>query len=329
MGSASLKKEPKGTKTLFLWLFLGCLFFSLLVHLCFFIKSQSWRVTGFSATNYDTIVPRTFRMKRVEIDPKVLAEEVTETVKKRVPQSVVLEKEQPGDQNILTKEAPAPLLTKPADLLPEGREGSTQGGYPLEQLQTLNSPAGELASKESAILMPKARDTDRSLPEPEGISAGKDEPRAGEGNEEGVKAISGGNGKFSNLDQLLSGNTTVSAQTAPILMPTDLLFEYDSDSLKPAAAESLTKLGALIEKNAQANFRIEGHTDSYGSDEYNKSLSLRRAEAVKVWLQQRMGIEAGRITTAGLGKSRLLVPATGTVQEQQLNRRVEIVISTH
>ena len=323
-----MKREPKGTKTLFLWLFLGCLFFSLLVHLFFFIKSQSWRVTGFSATNYDTIVPRTFRMKRVEIDPKVLEEDVTETVKKRVPQSVVLEKEQPGDQNILTKEAPAPLLTKPADLLPEGREGSTQGGYPLEQLQTINSPAGELASKERAILMPKARDTDRSLPEPEGISAGQDEPRAGEGNEEGVKAISGGNGKFSNLDQLLSGNTTVSAQTAPILMPTDLLFEYDADSLKPAAAESLTKLGALIEKNAQANFRIEGHTDSYGSDEYNKSLSLRRAEAVKVWLQQRMGIEAGRITTAGLGKSRLMVPATGTVQEQQLNRRVEIVIST-
>lgn len=306
---------------MFLWLFLGCLFFSLLVHLFFFIKSQSWRVTGFSATNYDTIVPRTFRMKRVEIDPKVLEDEVTETVKKRVPQSVVLEKEQPGDQNILTKEAPAPLLTKPADLLPEGREGSTQGVYPLEQLQTINSPADELASK--------ARDTDRSLPEPEGISAGQDEPRAGEGNEEGVKVITGEGGKFSNLDQLLSGNNTVSARTAPILMPTDLLFEYDADSLKPAATESLTKLGALIEKNAQANFRIEGHTDSYGSDEYNKSLSLRRAEAVKVWLQQRMGIEAGRITTAGLGKSRLMVPATGTVQEQQLNRRVEIVISTH
>jgi len=319
-----MKREPKGTKTFFLWLFLGCLFFSLLAHLFFFIKSQSWRVPGFSATSYDTIVPRTFRMKRVEIDPKLLEEEVPKNEQKRVPQPVVLEKEKPSVENILTKEAPSPLLTKPE---------ATR----LDQLQNISPPVGELTGKEGAIVLPKARDAEITIPEPEGLKdlpaiKGAPNQQALQSGKEGTLAGGGNQGegvKFSNLDQLLAGNATVSSQTAPILMPTDLLFEYDADTLKPAAEESLTKLGALIEKNAQAIFRIEGHTDSYGSDEYNMNLSLRRAEAVKAWLQQRMGIDAARITTSGLGKSRLLVPATGSVQEQQLNRRVEIVISTH
>jgi OmpA-OmpF porin, OOP family len=111
-------------------------------------------------------------------------------------------------------------------------------------------------------------------------------------------------------------------------MPTDLLFEYDSDTLRPEAAQTLEKLGSLIKKNEQADFKIEGHTDSFGTEDYNNALSLRRAEAVKRWLQETMKITGNRIATVGLGKSHLLVPATGTVQQQQLNRRVEIVIST-
>jgi outer membrane protein OmpA-like peptidoglycan-associated protein len=110
-------------------------------------------------------------------------------------------------------------------------------------------------------------------------------------------------------------------------MPTDLLFEYDSSTLKPEAAASLAKLGTLIARNSGSTFRIEGHTDSFGSDDYNNALSLRRAEEVRGWLQTTAGISPGRITTAGLGKTRLLVPATGSVLEQQLNRRVEIVIT--
>jgi outer membrane protein OmpA-like peptidoglycan-associated protein len=133
--------------------------------------------------------------------------------------------------------------------------------------------------------------------------------------------------RFSSLDELLAGGEQVTPATAPILMPTDLLFEYDSSTLKPEAAASLAKLGALIARNSGSTFRIEGHTDSFGSDDYNKALSLRRAEEVRAWLQISAGISPGRITTAGLGKSRLLVPATGSVAAQQLNRRVEIVIT--
>ena len=133
---------------------------------------------------------------------------------------------------------------------------------------------------------------------------------------------------FSNLDELLSGSGPVGSSTAPILMPTDLLFDYDSANLRPGATASLQKLGRLIQRNPQSLFRVEGHTDSFGGDQYNMELSQRRAETVKTWLIQNMNIDADRVQTQGYGKTRLIVPAERSVEEQQLNRRVEIVIRT-
>jgi len=133
---------------------------------------------------------------------------------------------------------------------------------------------------------------------------------------------------FSNLDELLSGSGQLGNGTAPIMMPTDLLFDYDSANLRPGATASLQKLGRLIQRNPQSVFKVEGHTDSFGSDHYNLDLSQRRAETVKSWLVEYMSINPDRIQTQGYGKSRLLVPGDRSVDEQQLNRRVEIVIRT-
>ncbi|MBV9672719.1 MAG: OmpA family protein, partial [Verrucomicrobia bacterium] len=120
----------------------------------------------------------------------------------------------------------------------------------------------------------------------------------------------------------------VGNSTAPILLPTDLLFDYDSATLRSGATASLQKLGRIIQRNPDASFKVEGHTDSFGSDAYNMDLSQRRAEIVKQWLVENMGIDANRIQTQGFGKTRLLVPGVRSVEEQQLNRRVEIVIRT-
>lgn len=131
---------------------------------------------------------------------------------------------------------------------------------------------------------------------------------------------------FSNLDELLSGSGRVGRGAAPILMPTDLLFDYDSANLRAGATASLQKLGKLIQRNPQAIFRVEGHTDSFGSEGYNMDLSQRRAETVKEWLVGNMGIDTSRIQAQGFGKTRLIVPGDRSVEEQQLNRRVEIII---
>jgi outer membrane protein OmpA-like peptidoglycan-associated protein len=47
---------------------------------------------------------------------------------------------------------------------------------------------------------------------------------------------------------------------------------------------------------------------------------------VKIWLVREMQIAPGRIETRGYGETRLIAPGSGTVEEQQINRRVEIVI---
>ena len=133
---------------------------------------------------------------------------------------------------------------------------------------------------------------------------------------------------FSDLDSLLSNQGPLSSKTAPILLPTDLLFDYDSATLRPAAVDSLQKLADLIERNPRSNFIIEGHTDSFGTPEYNARLSTARAESVKEWLVADASIDPNRIQTRGLGMTRLLVPG-GTVDQQRLNRRVEIVIKTN
>jgi outer membrane protein OmpA-like peptidoglycan-associated protein len=70
---------------------------------------------------------------------------------------------------------------------------------------------------------------------------------------------------------------------------------------------------------------IEGHTDSRGSDDYNRDLSERRADAVRDALVDRT-IDAGRIRSVGLGEI-YPVASNDSSAGQQQNRRVEIVIS--
>ncbi len=130
---------------------------------------------------------------------------------------------------------------------------------------------------------------------------------------------------FSNLDSLISSKGPLTSKTAPILLPTDLLFDYNAAELRPAAVGSLQKLAELMQRNPNATFIIEGHTDNFGTPEYNLDLSKARAESVKYWLVAQAGIDPSRIQTRGLGLSRLLVNG-GSIDQQKLNRRVEIVI---
>ncbi len=85
------------------------------------------------------------------------------------------------------------------------------------------------------------------------------------------------------------------------------MFAYDSANLEPGAVEQLQKLGTLIKRNPKAKFRMEGYTDSFGSSEYNLDLSQRRAESVKRYLVEAVGINPAQIETRGFGASKLLV----------------------
>lgn len=104
----------------------------------------------------------------------------------------------------------------------------------------------------------------------------------------------------------------------------DVLFASGQSDLKPGAASRLNKLTVFLNKYADRTVTIEGHTDSIGSENLNRALSQRRAEAVKAYLASQ-GISAARISANGMGKS-LPVASNDNAAGRQQNRRVEIII---
>ena len=103
-----------------------------------------------------------------------------------------------------------------------------------------------------------------------------------------------------------------------------LLFDFDSDRIRPDAAANLDNLASSLKKFGDSNIMIVGHTDSRGEDAYNMSLSQRRANAASAYLQSR-GVPVSRISTAGRGESEP-VASNDTEAGMQQNRRVEVAI---
>ena len=105
----------------------------------------------------------------------------------------------------------------------------------------------------------------------------------------------------------------------------DLLFETDKSELKAGAFNNLSKLSAFLTQYPDRTLAIEGHTDSVGNDDYNQSLSERRANAVKSFLVSQ-GISSNRINTLGKGEN-FPVASNDSSSGRQLNRRVEVIIA--
>jgi OmpA-OmpF porin, OOP family len=105
----------------------------------------------------------------------------------------------------------------------------------------------------------------------------------------------------------------------------DVLFDTGQATLKPGANLVLDRLATFMQQNPQTNVRIEGHTDSTGSPEFNQALSQRRADAVAAALENR-GLSADRVRTIGRGQD-FPVASNSSAAGRQQNRRVEIVFS--
>lgn len=101
-------------------------------------------------------------------------------------------------------------------------------------------------------------------------------------------------------------------------------FAFDSAELLPEAREALDQLGQAMTTDAlnSYRFRLEGHTDAVGTDEYNQGLSERRAESVKRYLVETLRISADRLDSIGFGESKLLDAEHPT---NGINRRVRVV----
>lgn len=103
-----------------------------------------------------------------------------------------------------------------------------------------------------------------------------------------------------------------------------LLFDVDKAELRPEARAELTDLARILNKYSDTNVLIEGHTDSSGSEDYNQTLSERRARSVSTFLAAQ-NVDSRRFSVIGYGE---MQPIAGndTAAGRQQNRRVELAI---
>lgn len=127
------------------------------------------------------------------------------------------------------------------------------------------------------------------------------------------------------LQQLNSVLATRDSARGLIANMSDVLFKSGSFELLPGARERLAKVSGIVLAYQGLRLAVEGHTDSIGSDEYNRRLSEQRAGAVRDYLVQQ-GISPDAITASGFGKSEP-VASNDTPEGRQQNRRVELVVS--
>jgi outer membrane protein OmpA-like peptidoglycan-associated protein len=103
-------------------------------------------------------------------------------------------------------------------------------------------------------------------------------------------------------------------------------FAFDVWRLAPQAEQVLSLLvQQLQDSELDFSIRIEGHTDSLGSETYNYNLSLLRAKAVAAFLTDEKGLAPDRVATAGCGEWKPLA-SNQTDEGRTLNRRFELVI---
>ena len=321
--------------------FLRALVISLVFHFGLFLWFKSTELRRFTQTT-DRLVPRAFQVNRLVIDSKLLEEQSAEsapppaavkTPAKEIP-NVQLPTERPQFEKLMKDVRTMPDVvdaTKPIINEKPRVDAST-----VQTISKLQENASKNLDREMDALK------DQLLNDKPAVAAGptlkindSSAQRVPVGNTDAA-ALAAASGR---LDQLIGNG--LHGSDAPLQLPGGALFEFDKADLNPASLKLLEKVAALIQKNPNVTFEIEGYTDSFGSKEHNLELSTRRAEAVKNWILQRFAtgstrIDPSRIQARGFGGSHFRVepeaPANSSqaaidaeIARQQPNRRVEIV----
>ena len=99
-------------------------------------------------------------------------------------------------------------------------------------------------------------------------------------------------------------------------------FAFDSAEIDAASEGVLDVAADTLKECPSVAVRVEGNTDSIGTDAYNQGLSERRAENVRGHLIGR-GVSASRLTAVGYGESQPIA-SNDTEEGRSLNRRVEL-----
>jgi outer membrane protein OmpA-like peptidoglycan-associated protein len=234
-------------------------------------------------------------------------------------------------------------LQKADAALKDGDERSTVDHYAYLARQSAATAlaSGDIARAEQAVaaagaernrilLTARGAEADRARQQAEQARLQADQARVqaerarDQAQQQGAAAQSA-QARLAKLQQEMAALQAQQTERGMVLTLGDVLFDTGRAQLKPGAYGTLDRLATFMRDNPERTLEVEGHTDSTGSDALNQTLSQNRAESVRTALVQR-GVDGGRITTKGLGKS---APVAGndSAAGRQRNRRVEIIIS--
>ena len=149
----------------------------------------------------------------------------------------------------------------------------------------------------------------------------------------GVGALAGGGVGYymdvqeAKLRQRLEGtgvSVTRMGDNITLNMPSNITFALNSSDLNAQFFNALDGVSMVLKEYDKTVVEVAGHTDSSGSDQYNQSLSERRAQAVAGYLSSH-GVKTQRLITIGAGEGHP-VASNDTEQGRSANRRVELTI---
>lgn len=153
---------------------------------------------------------------------------------------------------------------------------------------------------------------------PYSIQASKD------GYEGNVFAVAKSKGPSAKVDAALQPIDVIVTPDAIVLKP--IYFEFDKSNITQEGAFELDKLVQVMKNNDKLVIFAKSHTDSRGSDDYNLTLSDRRAKSTVQYIISK-GIPAERISGKGMGETEPVVQCKPCTEEQySQNRRSEFLI---
>ena len=131
--------------------------------------------------------------------------------------------------------------------------------------------------------------------------------------DDALAALAGGNDRYRTLAD------------GSVALEVNVNFESNSSVIQSAFDSELGIAAQTLKDNPQLRARVEGHTDSVGTEEYNQWLSERRAGAVRALLIDRDGVNPSQVTAAGYGESKPVANNRDRGGRAQ-NRRVELIL---
>jgi OmpA-OmpF porin, OOP family len=102
-------------------------------------------------------------------------------------------------------------------------------------------------------------------------------------------------------------------------------FDFDKSTIKPEFYPILDAAVQALKQRPDSRIEIQGHTDSIGTQAYNRSLAKRRAEAVQAYLI-RQGVARGNLSVNSFGED-MPVANNQTAEGRRMNRRVEFIVN--